>query len=197
MSEQQRSQPAQIESNPPRTQQASGTIPQIPSGLRQVVAEADADYRQHNSNPGEGGIRHGSTTPAVRVMQQEKEDVDRRSTLTREKSFRSREPSGMVATLSRSASFFSRKPRDSTNDTQTSSGSVTPTRKRPSGPLLKSFSNTNIPSLARTELPIRPLSMVPPPITGEQASKSATQTAFRKKDELWNAFRALESEYHK
>lgn len=197
VSEQQRNQPVPVETNPSRTQQTSGSIPQIPSGLRQVVAEADADHRQHNLHPGEGGTRHGPTNPAVRAMQQEKEDVDRRATLTREKSFRSREPSGMVATLSRSASFFSRKPRDSTTDTQTSSGSVTPTRKRPSGPLLKSFSNTNIPSLARTELPIRPLSMVPPPATGEQASKSATQTVFRRKDELWNAFRALESEYHK
>ena len=137
-----------------------------------------------------------ATMNPVQGPRSDKEDFIRGVTLVREPSLRAREPSTLASTLARSVSFFGRKSKDATKDTKSSSRPITPTKKL-SRPLLKSFSSNSIPALARSDLPFRPLSVVMPLQSGVQTLKTTVQPSSKTRDELWNAFRALDAEYNK
>lgn len=160
---------------------------------------ADKEYlvRDVPSMAGTGTDSGRATMKPVQGPRPDKEDLVRELPLLREPSLRAHEPSTLASTLARSVSFFGRKSKDATTkDIRPSSRPMTPTKKR-SSPLLKSFSSNSIPSLARSDLPLRPLSVVIPLQPGMQTSQPAVQTSSKTRDELWNAFRALDAEYNK
>ncbi|KAL9055618.1 MAG: hypothetical protein Q9162_003428 [Coniocarpon cinnabarinum] len=79
---------------------------------------------------------------------------------------------------------------------ETTNGSVVETTKKPATPLLKSFSNSSIPSLATTtgETPAVP----PLPINiGSGNSAVGQERSSKRTDDLWSVFRALDSDFAK
>jgi len=171
--------------------------PKVVTSAQVMVTRAENDDLVSDvPNPAELETENDKITMGVKGPRPEKEEPVRGVPLSREPSLRAREPSTLVSTLARSVSFFGRRPKDATKDTRPSSRPITPTKKR-SNALLKSFSSNNIPSLARSDLPLRPLSVVIPPPPPVQTSKAAAHSFSKTRDELWNAFRALDAEYSK